>query len=95
MEKKPAYIDVKQTVWIRITLDENVDIEKLKNLVKNDCLFGDEDLYEKDNGYKSHETLDDTTEYMRVEKNDNQSTIEVYDSEGNILFTNIYGEYYI
>ena len=78
------YIDIKCTVWERVFLFEDEDIEEIiEKITKEgvDILFNDEIVRE-------HMVLEDTSTFMETEENDNQPTIEVY-KNSEIVWDNI------
>lgn len=74
-------LDYKCTVWRRIHIPDDVNDEKyiIETLKK-----GLEPLLEA----SEYETLYDTSEEMTVEDNDGQSTIDLYNSDYELLFKN-------
>lgn len=68
------YIDVKCTIWRRFFIDDSEDAVEIAK--KHEYSEFDSDL------------IDDTEEEMTPEENDNQSTIEVFDEDDNLLWSN-------
>lgn len=86
-----AYIDYKVSIWRRVQVKDEVanDPKALQELMNklNKGLTGGidiDDALEVDND----KILLDTEEYLSTEENDNQSTVELYDDNGNVLATN-------
>lgn len=87
--KKVAYIDIKHTVWDRLKLTANdsnytvgqlVDIYDkvgLANQIPNELT---EDV--------EWETLYDTSEEITLEENQNYSTVEMFDEDNNMIWSN-------
>ena len=81
------YCDYKCTIWRRIHFDSK-DLEKVKNLIDskidvNDIFYdGDEEIA------IISEDIFETEEFMPIEENDMQSTIELYDKYGNFIKDN-------
>lgn len=80
-----AYLDYKVTCWkrVKITQDSNIDkiIEDLKKndpydaLERNDAVIEDSFLYE-------------TETYIHPVDNDDQSTVEIYNEVGQLIYQN-------
>jgi hypothetical protein len=83
------YVDVKLTVWQRIQLneDENVSVKELIELLDK---YGPSGLWddEKERYSPEWENILDTEEYMTVEENDKQSTIELYNNYNELIWEN-------
>lgn len=82
------YIDIKQTVWERIYFDDeivNTDeiIEILNSPMNLPC-----DVIRDEFGFYESEMLYDTTEYMDLTENNGASTIEVYASNDDLIWSN-------
>lgn len=79
-----AYIDYKVTSWVRVHID-NSKIDEAQAMI----LAGDlpEDLIGELNPNEI-ENLIDVEEYMPIEENDGQSTIELYSERGELLQSN-------
>lgn len=78
------YIDVKRTVWERIYLDDDCDLNKLsQELNSNDDPFN----VLSDNDWVDTEILLETAELLTVEENNNQSTIEICE-DGKVIWSN-------
>lgn len=87
--KKVAYIDIKHTIWDRLKLtadDSNYTAEQLVNIYNKVGLANQipnelpEDV--------EWETLYDTSEEITLEENQNNSTVEMFDENGNMLWNN-------
>ena len=85
-KKKPSYIDIKQTTWIRVQLDENTTLNDVKNAV-NLCVGDDSAIFDNLRCIGTEEQPD-TREFVPATENDGQSTIEVYDENGDMIFDN-------
>lgn len=84
-----AHIDYKTTIWRRIELDEDTDLEKVKTLLQeNPDSDPFETLYTAFKTYFMDEVNPESCEYLPLSENDNQSTIEFYTEDGIILFDN-------
>jgi hypothetical protein len=78
------YIDVKYTLWDRIYLDENTDLEKVIKVLEEEGIYaveGNSDL-----GYVTSETMYDTMEAMSTIDNNGDPVIEVYDND-NLIYS--------
>ena len=82
MEIANNYVDVKVTVWNRMHFEDDTDMQKIIKMIQDDggvTNIGDE------HGYSGEcETLLDTEETLRVDKNEGYSTIEVYENDKTI-----------
>lgn len=90
MEEFIFYQDEKVTCWERNTfLVKAESYEKALEFIKS--LEG-EDLHDHEEDgvleFYDRETLDETVEYMTVEENDNQETLEVLDNNTNLIYNN-------
>jgi hypothetical protein len=71
------YIDVKYTVWGRYKFDDDTDLLPIIKKLEEDshpqsiCDF---------EGYQEYESMTETEEFIPIEENDNQPTIEVYEN---------------
>jgi len=72
------YIDVKQTIWRRYYIPEEIDNQS--DIIKLIDSLEYQDL--------DSELMFDTEEEMTPIDNDNQSTIEVYDYNGSMIWSN-------
>jgi len=81
------YCDYKCTIWRRIYFDEK-DIQLVKESI--DSLVDVNDIfYYGDNEIAiTSEDIFETEEFMPIEENDMQSTIELYDKDGNFIKDN-------
>lgn len=81
-----SYIDYKVTTWNRIHYSDTSNIDKLKEMLIN----GDSpnDLTDDNLGFVYHENLFDTDEYISPEENQGSATIELYDNEKKMIWSN-------
>jgi hypothetical protein len=84
-----AYVDFKVTIWERVHFDD-ADIEKVSEKIKNGIVSSSEDMFTEFEDRVAHDSefLLETAEQMPIEENDNQSTIELFNSEGETICTN-------
>lgn len=84
-----AQVDFKVTVWERVTIDDDKMADVIARIKSGEITTSNElfDYLDDDCTYEG--TIDDTIEQMTPEENDNQSTIEVLDSESKTVFTNV------
>lgn len=75
-----AYIDIKRTVWERFEIPEELDIPEFSNTWEIDEFISDNDI--------EGDFLIETTVDMTVEENNGSSTVEVYDDNGDLIFSN-------
>jgi hypothetical protein len=83
-----AQVDFKVTVWERVTIDDD-KLDDVIARIKDGTITSSNDLFsclDDDCSYEG--TIDDTMEQMLPIENDNQSTIEVLNGEGETIFTN-------
>lgn len=76
-----AYIYVKHTIWEKITIHPG-DEAKLEGVGRND--FDWSDLTNN----ADFEWDSDTSEYMPPEENGGQATVEIYDNDNKVVWTN-------
>ena len=79
------YVDIKITGWERLHFRDDADMQKVIESIKKDGL---ECIYEEELGYSTVESLAETNDYMTVEENDGEPTIEVYDGSVNEIWNN-------
>lgn len=89
METFQFYQDSKQTIWNRVKFTVKADsydaaVEMLKPLISEDIGNVTEDFFEIDEG----ETLYDTAENLTIENNQGFSTLELYNSKGELISCN-------
>jgi hypothetical protein len=79
-----AYIDYKVTSWVRVYID-NSQIDEAQKMIKHGSLPGDliDELEPNE-----IENLLDVEEYLPIEENDGQATIELYSERSELLYSN-------
>ena len=83
-----ATVDFKVTVWERVTIDDD-KMNEVIEAIKNGTIQNLNDLFLVLNDDCSCEgILSETIEQMTVEENGNQPTIEVLNSNGELITTN-------
>ena len=83
-----AQIDFKVTVWERVTIDDD-KLDDVIARIKDGTITSSNDLFDcLDDDCTYEGTIDDTIEQMLPIENENQSTIEVLNGEGETIFTN-------
>ena len=84
-----AQVDFKVTVWERVTIDDD-KLDDVIARIKDGTITSSNDLFScLDDDCTYEGTIDDTIEQMLPIENDNQSTIEVLNGEGETIFTNV------
>ena len=82
------HLDYKCTTWCRLNFDDSVDLNKVKQLIK-DGLMPLEIGYDQDFIENTEwSTIDDCEEYLAPAENGGFHTMELYDEDGNIVCTN-------
>lgn len=84
-----AQVDFKVTVWERVTIDDDKLEDVIARIKSGEITTSDELFNCLDDDCTYEGTIDDTMEQITPEENDNQSTIEVLNSEGDTVFTNV------
>jgi hypothetical protein len=79
------HVDVKVEVWQRIFLPDDTSPEEIIELLE---VHSPSELWDIGEYDPSFETLIETEEYMTPEENGGQSTIEVYNNEGQLVWDN-------
>jgi len=84
-----AYVDFKVTIWERVHFDD-ADIEKVAEKIKNGIVSSSEDMFTEFEDRVAHDSefLLETAEQMSIEDNGNQSTVELYNGDGDTVCTN-------
>jgi hypothetical protein len=79
-----AYIDYKVTSWVRVYID-NSQIDEAQEMIKHGSLPGDliEELEPNE-----IENILEVEEYLPIEENGGQSTIELYSERSELLYSN-------
>ena len=76
------YLDYKATIWVRVPIDKEENIPKIIESLENingdpeyldDILFNDEE-----NTYMTFDYLYDTQDYLSIEDNQGNATIEIF-----------------
>ena len=84
-----AQVDFKVTVWERVFVDDD-KLDSVIARIKDGTITSSNDLFScLDDDCVYEGTIDDTMEPMTPQENDNQSTIEVLNDEGETIFTNV------
>ena len=76
------YVDTKCTTWYRTNFE--IEAENEEEAKKKAIEF----LDDSERDILPWEQIDDTTESMSIKENDNQSTEELYDTDGNMIWDN-------
>ena len=84
-----AYVDFKITIWERVHIDDE-NVEKVAEKIKDGTITCSNDVYSEfdERVAIDCEILHETSEQMTLEENDNQSTIELFNSNGDTILTN-------
>ena len=82
-----ASLVVKVTVWERIEFDSVEQMEDVKAKLESGELY-DSDSVAEYLGIGAT-LMEDTVEYITIEENDNQSTMEILDDNGVTVWTNL------
>ena len=75
-----AYIDIKYTHWERVEIPDDVIVPEFSNTSEVYNFIEQYDL-------ESY-ILEETIFEMSLKENGNESTVEVYDDEGDLVFNN-------
>jgi len=77
------FIDFKVSNWKRLYFDTLEDFEKTLTLFENGEFSSIEDIESSEDLVNDYSIvgIDDTTEYLMPEDNDDQSTIEIYKND--------------
>lgn len=75
-----AYIDIKQTVWERYEIPDDMEIPEFSNAGEVDDFIVDNDI--------TSDILFETMVDMTIAENLGCSTVEVYDDNGDLIFSN-------
>lgn len=82
------YVDMKQTIWERIYFDDDVvNKDEIIEMLNSPMNFPS-DIINEDFGFYDSEMLYDTIEYVTIEENNGGSTIEIYDSNDDLIWSN-------
>ena len=83
------YIDYKKTTWERISIPDecNHTKEEIIDLVKTNQ-HGNAWLWDELDPEPTMENIFETDEYMTLEDNQGQNTIEIFDDECNLIWGN-------
>lgn len=79
-----AYIDYKVTSWVRIHIEDS-QIDETQAMIRAGDSPNDLINYLDPSEIES---LIEVEEYMPIEENDGQSTIELYSERGELLYSN-------
>jgi hypothetical protein len=83
-----AQVDFKVTVWERVIIDDD-KLDEVMAKIKSGEITSSDDLLNEDCNAYFEGTVEETLEQMTPEENDNQSTIEVLDDDGNTICSNV------
>jgi hypothetical protein len=79
-------LEYKCVVWVRVRFDSEKQEQIIEELKKGSEPLDIIDLFP--NNFKDSEHIIESEEFLPVERNNNQSTIELYNDEGKLLFSN-------
>jgi hypothetical protein len=79
------HVDYKAIVWMRLHLTDEADLDQIKHLLEN--TQDPDTIIDPELGFDWFEVILETEEFVPVEDNDGQSTIELY-QDGNLIYTN-------
>jgi hypothetical protein len=79
------YVDVKVTIWRRAQFTDDTDVNELVAIIQQQDLNA---IYTDEMGFISYKTIDETEEFLPTVENGGQATIEVYQSEVQLIWTN-------
>lgn len=82
-----AHLAYKAEIWVQIDIDSDTDLSEIVEKIKNNTNPYDA-VSEVENSVPNTEFLLETEEYLSIEYNDGQSTIELYDNDGNLIYQN-------
>lgn len=74
------YVDYKVEIWRRALFTEDADMKKISEIAKEDI----EDIFDETLGFIEDTFLYETEFHIPTDRNDGQSTIEVYQDDTNI-----------
>ena len=74
------YVDYKVEIWRRAIFTEDADMEKVAEAAKNHINM----IFDEDIGFIEDTFLYETEYHIPIDRNDGQSTIEVYQADINI-----------
>ena len=78
------YIDIKTTVWERYYIPDDVEIPKIKSGENIQDFLDDNEFWDWE-----CESLLETSEWMSVEDNGGNATMEMYDENYKIIWDNV------
>lgn len=79
------YVDVKEIVWRRAHFKEGTNMESVIEVINKE---GIDSIFDDELGFTENEILYDTADYIPLEDNGGDSTIEVYDNNEEIIWEN-------
>ena len=85
------YCDYKCTIWRRIHFDKK-DLEKVKGLINSKVDANDIFYYGDEEIVIESENIFETEEFIPIEENDMQATIELYNENGILIKNNATNE---
>ena len=74
------YVDYKVEIWRRALFTKDADMKKISEIAKEDI----EDIFDETLGFIEDTFLYETEYHIPIDRNDGQSTIEVYQDDTNI-----------
>lgn len=86
------HISYKATIWFNIDINDETTLQKAKELLEQGLLPAElyDELYDE---LGSAEILYDTEESLSPKENNNQATVEIFDSKGNKIWDNSIKDY--
>lgn len=81
-----SYIDYKVTTWNRVHFSSDADINTIIDVLNEEGIDG---VFDETLGFIEQETnLIGVEELLSVEDNDGEATVELYDDNGNEVWSN-------
>lgn len=72
------YVDIKVTIWNRLIFDDDTDMKEIAEIIRSQgVLF----VCDKSFGYRESWPLFETEEFISLDQNFGQPTIEAYENE--------------
>lgn len=83
------YVDFKITLWERIKIPQEIEVE-FKNKVLSGQIKSPVDafIHFGDQLNPDYETLIDTVQMVKLENNEGEATIQLFDKRHNLIFSN-------
>jgi hypothetical protein len=83
------YVDIKISLWERIKIPKHLEKDFSKKLLHNEITSPEDAiLFLGDQIDDNREKLEDTLQFVKIENNDGEPTMQLFDNRHTLIFSN-------